>query len=86
MWCGLTYGEEDEEWEIIFIPGRGTAIRAKKVLPPLFRIIVEGYDRSLEASDHSGISKSRRRTIIPNHDCDANADMMPLAGKKLGVS
>jgi hypothetical protein len=88
-WCGLECGEEDQEWKIVFIPGRRAGIRAKKLLPPLFRIMVEGFDRSLDVlnpTNQKAIYDSRRRAKIPNHECDANAGLFPVLGDKLNAS
>ena len=41
-WCHLDCGEEDIDWEVVSIPGKGLGIVAKRTIPPLYRIIVEG--------------------------------------------
>ena len=40
-WFHLDCGEEDIDWEVKSIPGKGLGIVAKKEIPPLYRIIVE---------------------------------------------
>jgi len=41
-WCGrYECGEEDVDWEVVPIPNKGLGIRAKKLIPTGFRIIVE---------------------------------------------
>jgi len=42
-WCGVTYGEEDLDWEVVPIEGKGLGLRALRDLPPLYRILVEGW-------------------------------------------
>ncbi|KAF0722985.1 hypothetical protein Ae201684P_022034 [Aphanomyces euteiches] len=41
-WCGLAYGEEDIEWEVIPIAGKGLGVVAKKAIARFSRILVEG--------------------------------------------
>lgn len=41
-WCRLECGEEDVDWEVTSIPGKGLGIVAKRMIPALYRIIVEG--------------------------------------------
>ena len=41
-WCHLDCGEEDVDWEVrSIIPGKGLGIVAKRMITPLYRIIVE---------------------------------------------
>jgi len=41
-WCRrYEYGEEDVDWEVVSIPNKGLGVRAKKLLPEGYRIIVE---------------------------------------------
>jgi hypothetical protein len=41
-WCGLGYGEEDVDFEVAPIPGKGLGLIAKRPIPIQFRILVEG--------------------------------------------
>jgi hypothetical protein len=41
-WCGLGYGEEDIDFEVAPIPGKGLGLIAKRSIPIEFRILVEG--------------------------------------------
>jgi hypothetical protein len=40
-WCGLGYGEEDVDFEVAPIPGKGVGLIAKRPIPIQFRILVE---------------------------------------------
>jgi len=42
-WCRrYECGEEDVDWEIVAVPGKGLGIVAKRTIPAKYRIIVEG--------------------------------------------
>jgi hypothetical protein len=41
-WCGLEYGEEDIDFEVAPVPGKGLGLIAKRSFPIKFRILVEG--------------------------------------------
>ena len=41
-WCNIQCGEEDVDWCVAPIPGKGLGLVAKRRLPALFRIMVEG--------------------------------------------
>jgi len=41
-WCGIDCGEEDLDWSVVPIPGKGLGIVALRDIPALYRIIVEG--------------------------------------------
>jgi len=40
-WCKLLCGEEDLDWEVAEIPGKGLGLVAKREIPAKFRIMVE---------------------------------------------
>ena len=41
-WCRrYEHGEEDVDWEVVAIPNKGLGIRAKRLLPEGYKIIVE---------------------------------------------
>ena len=41
-WCGrYEHGEEDVDWEVAPVPNKGLGVRAKRLIPAGFRIIVE---------------------------------------------
>ena len=48
-WCTVEYGEEDLDWFVTDIPGKGLGIKAKRNIPALYRIIVDG-PRSVDFS------------------------------------
>jgi hypothetical protein len=41
-WCSLKCGEEDLDWYVADVPGKGLGLIAKRKIPSLFRILVEG--------------------------------------------
>lgn len=41
-WCKLDCGEEDVDFEIVPVPGKGFGVVAKRLIPAKYRIIVEG--------------------------------------------
>lgn len=41
-WCKLDCGEEDVDFEVVAVAGKGLGIVAKKLIPAKYRIIVEG--------------------------------------------
>ncbi|KAG4077672.1 hypothetical protein HA402_015715 [Bradysia odoriphaga] len=41
-WCHLECGEEDIDWKVCTVPGKGLGIIAKRPLPVLYRIMVDG--------------------------------------------
>jgi len=41
-WCKMDCGEEDIDFEVVPVPGKGLGIVAKKLIPAKYRIIVEG--------------------------------------------
>jgi len=53
IWCGqITYGEEDVDWEVVPVPNKGLGVRAKRLIPAGFRIIVEPV--FTDPKDHPG--------------------------------
>ena len=53
-WCGrYECGEEDVEWQLVPVPGKGLGLRALKFLPAGYRIIVEPVYTDMNA--HPGI-------------------------------
>jgi hypothetical protein len=40
-WCDLGCGEEDVDWEVVTIDGKGLGIRAKRFIPKMTRIMVD---------------------------------------------
>jgi len=40
-WCGIEYGEEDVDWMVTSIPGKGLGIVALRDIPAAYKIIVE---------------------------------------------
>ena len=52
-WCQRhEFGEEDVDWEVVPIPNKGLGVRAKKLIPSGFKIIVEPVFTS--PNDHPG--------------------------------
>jgi len=46
-WCGIDCGEEDIDWAVCPIPGKGMGISALRDIPAAYRIIVEaGVDKT----------------------------------------
>ena len=41
-WCKMDCGEEDIDFEVVPVPGKGLGIVAKNLIPAKYRIIVEG--------------------------------------------
>ncbi|CAM9227518.1 unnamed protein product, partial [Heterosigma akashiwo] len=73
FWCKLECGEEDLDWAVTHVPGRGLGLQAKHDLPVGFRILVDAeYDR---ADGHNGISD-----LMPNDgDLKAKFDLNCLS-------
>ncbi len=40
-WCHLVCGEEDIDWEVSNVPGKGLGVVAKRTIPAKYRIIVD---------------------------------------------
>ena len=40
-WCRLDCGEEDIDWEVVSIEGKGLGVVAKRFIPAKYRIIVD---------------------------------------------
>jgi len=58
-WCGIECGEEDVDWAVTPIPGKGLGIVALRDIPAVYRIIVEGgvektHPRVVELLPHNG--------------------------------
>lgn len=54
-WCGkYECGEEDVEWEVVPVPGKGLGVVAKEFIPAKYRIIVEPVYR--DPFSHPGTS------------------------------
>ncbi|KAJ6646346.1 SET domain-containing protein 5 [Pseudolycoriella hygida] len=54
QWCKLRCGEEDIDWKICKVSGKGLGVIAKKKIPSMFRIIVEkGHN---EDEEHPAIN------------------------------
>jgi hypothetical protein len=49
----LDCGEEDVDWEVTSIPGKGLGVVAKRMLPALYRIIVDAI--FTDPNQHIGI-------------------------------
>jgi len=51
-WCGVDCGEEDVDWNVTPIPGKGLGIFALRDIPKAYKVIVEaGVDK-----DHPGVA------------------------------
>ena len=61
-WCKLDCGEEDIDFEVVPVPGKGLGLVAKKLIPAKYRIIVEGYHTDPLA--HPAI-----KDLFPSHGC-----------------
>jgi len=58
-WCGIDYGEEDVDWMVMPIPGKGLGLIALRDIPAVYRIIVEGgvgktHPRVADLTPHNG--------------------------------
>lgn len=54
-WCGrYEYGEEDIDWEVVPVPGKGLGVRAKRLIPAGYRIMVDPIFKG--PNDHEGIN------------------------------
>lgn len=51
-WCHLECGEEDIDWEVCAVADKGLGIIAKRPLPKLFRIMVDGHCKN---EGHPGV-------------------------------
>lgn len=40
-WCHLDCGEEDIDWQVVSVQGKGLGVVAKRLIPAMYRIIVE---------------------------------------------
>lgn len=40
-WCNLQCGEEDMDWKVCAVPGKGLGLVAKRLLPSTYRILVD---------------------------------------------
>lgn len=45
-WCGLAAGEEDLDWKVVEVKGKGLGVVALRDIPAGFRIMVEAAQRS----------------------------------------
>ncbi len=87
-WCGLECGEEDVDWRVDLIPGKGRGLIAIKDIPLKSRIIVDGWVKfellanNNETSSHDKVKDKEElvmkvvggsRCSLVNHACDANA-------------
>lgn len=54
-WCKFDCGEEDIDWEVRAIPGKGMGLVAKRFIPSKYKIIIEGIHYS--AKSHPGIAQ-----------------------------
>lgn len=77
-WCGVEYGEEDIDWQMIYIPGLGMRVMALRDLPPLYRLIVDRDLNAYQCVNMRGICAEKancmyKRCSVFPHDCDANA-------------
>jgi len=53
-WCGrYECGEEDIDWHVVPVPKKGLGIRAKRLIPAGYRIIVEPVFTN--PNDHTGM-------------------------------
>ena len=53
-WCHLDCGEEDLDWKVVSVPGKGLGVVAKRPIPAKYRIIVETVFTDPQA--HPGIT------------------------------
>lgn len=51
-WCSLQCGEEDIDWKVCEVPGKGLGLVAMRLLPAKYRIIVDGCHA---VNDHPAI-------------------------------
>lgn len=70
-WCGLQCGEEDVDWQVRSIPGRGLGVVAKRFIGQNWRIIVENV--TLESDSTTPKHTRPFRIAQVNHDCRPNA-------------
>ena len=62
-WCGkFEYGEEDVDWKVVPIQGKGLGVVALRRLPAKYRIIVEPVFTHPNA--HPGILKPTQTTLF----------------------
>lgn len=53
-YCKIEHGQEDVDWEVKPVPGKGLGIIAKRRIPARYRILIEGVLPS--ATSHPGIA------------------------------
>ena len=82
MWCALQCGEEDLDWEVAPVPGKGLGLIAKRPLPSKYRIMVDGA----RPKDHPGVQDlmplsgtTQEKFEFNSVGCDvATADVVPV--------
>jgi len=73
-WCEHAVLEEDVDWVVSPIPGKGRGLVVKTLIPPWTRIIVDGRrDKMLLATVHPNKPIDSERAWLINHACDMNA-------------
>ena len=79
-WCGLPVLEEDVEWEVSPVLGKGVGLVATALIPPLARIVVSGAKDIVATGGGMRMSLNigaEGRARYANHACDANAHRVP---------
>ncbi|OXA45077.1 Ubiquitin carboxyl-terminal hydrolase 16 [Folsomia candida] len=89
-WCGISYGEEDEDWCVAPVPGKGLGIVAMRSLVAKERILVvenrtiaEIFSSSVSTNPNakSDIVSSLGRLSLINHACECNSSRFPVEEK-----
>lgn len=65
-WCGLSYGEQDLDYSLVQVEGKGQGILAKILIPANIRIMVDGF--GTESDGEGGILYEREvavQRVIP---------------------
>ncbi|XP_021959780.1 uncharacterized protein LOC110855677 [Folsomia candida] len=89
-WCGIPYGEEDEDWCVAHVPGKGLGIVAMRSFSAKERILVVEHRPIAEIFSGSGLTKSDTvgslgRLKMINHACDCNASRFPVEDGAMSV-
>lgn len=76
-WCKLGCGEEDLDWEVAPVPGKGLGLIAKRLIPPKFRILVD----AVRPKTHPAIQDLmptkgtiEEKYLLNALDCDTEGD------------
>lgn len=82
-WCSLECGEEDIDWKVCEINGKGLGLVAKRQLPAKYRIIVDGC--RIRESDHPAIKDLmpangtfEEKFVLNRLECDEEKDAICL--------